>query len=91
MRTRRVHNPVAPFAKTQNATGPHITFFRTQNPTGVRNASIIQSLCSQNIQIVPQSHSNTKTLQTPKIRNLGKQRERSLCSRKQPNFNKPLK
>ena len=40
---------------------------------------------------IPKPLKLPKTLQTPKIQNLGKQRERSLCSRKQPNFNKPFK
>ena len=59
------------------------TFFKQKNPTGVRNASIIQPLHSQNIQTISQSHSSfLKLCKLPKIRDLGKQRERSLCSLK---------
>ena len=46
---QRVHNPVTPFAKYSNF---NKNVFQTKNPMGVRNASIIQSLRSQNIQIL---------------------------------------
>ena len=78
---QRIHNPVTPFAKYSNFNKN--TLFKHKNPTGVRNASIIQPLRSQNIQTISQSHSSfLKTLQTLKFQNLSKQRERSLCSLK---------